>query len=122
MTWREFIQDNADTLGITLFFSALASAFMLKAREGQNPITPARALLVISSGQIVGSAATAFLFGYLGWNIFIAPAIGAITGLTGVFVMMGTIKSGERVEERGGELGDAGMNIVKKHFGGGKKE
>ena len=102
MTWREFIETNADTLGVTLFFAALGSAFMLRVR----PVTPGKALTVFAAGQLAGNVATAVCFGYLGWSIFLAPLIGTLCGLVGLYILMTTIKAGARVEDRGSDVGD----------------
>lgn len=113
-SWREFWENEADTLGITLFFSALGSAFMLWATDRSNPITKARAISVLVAGQLAGNIASAFVFGYLEWSIFLAPLIGTVAGLVGIFGLLTIIKAGKRVEDRSDDVGD----IVIKKMGG----
>lgn len=118
MSWREFFRDYAETLGVTLFFAAVASGFMLKAREKKSPITAWHAVLVIVAGQVTGSVVTAFAFGYLGWSGFFAPLIGTLCGLVGLFFLMAILGAGERVELRGADLGDAAIDLAAKQLGG----
>lgn len=117
MTWRDFFRDYIDTLGVTLFFAVLASGFMLKAREKKVPITTGWAIMVIVAGQLVGCVTTAVVFPYLGWSGFFAPLVGTLSGLIGIFFLMATIGAGERVEMRGADIGDAGLDILSKKLG-----
>lgn len=117
MGWREFIESHLDTLGVTLFFAALSSAFMVKAREHTVRPTFGRALLVFGGGQIVGASAMSFVTGYLGWSIFVAPVVGSVCGISGMFILMAAIRAGQRIEDRGGEIGDAAVDAVKRRGG-----
>lgn len=121
MTWREFIRENADTAGITLVFAALGSGFMLWASANRQTtikaVTPGRAIMVIAAGQLVGAVATAFCFGFLSWNLFVAPGVGALCGLVGVFILMASIKGGERIEDRGADLADRGIELIARKKG-----
>jgi hypothetical protein len=115
MGWKEFFLKFSDTAGITLLFAALGSGFALWAQSNRappKPITSGAALMVVAAGQIVGAVATAFCYGYLGWSLFTAPAVGAFCGLAGIAILMTGLKVGYRIEERGGDIADKAIDTV----------
>lgn len=116
--WGNFINKNLDTLGVSLFFAALGSAFRLwaVANEGKE-VTPLMALGVLFAGQLLGSIASCAVFGYLNWSLFLAPAIGTPCGIIGTFILMAWVRAGRRFEERSPELGDGAVNLIKKREG-----
>lgn len=118
MTWREFLKENFDTLGVTLFFAALGAGFMLYATEQRSSaqaVPVGRAFVVIFGALLTAAVSTALFVGYLKWDIFLAPLIGALSGLIGFFLLRTIVKAGERVEEKGGDvLGDAVIDRLKK--------
>lgn len=117
-SWRDFIHANLDTIGVSAVFAALGSGFMLKSTENVFPITFTRTIMVLVAGQLVGVVAASALLGYFGWSIFLAPGIGALSGLVGIFILRGTIKAGEKAEDRGSDIGNAIVDRVAKRTRG----
>lgn len=118
-TWREFINENADTLGISLFFSVLGSGLMLYVTGRKTLVSPGWAICVFLSGLIITAISTAIFQGHLHWDIFWAPLIGFLCGITGIFALLTTIKVGQRFEKRGDDVGDA---LIKRVGAGESKE
>lgn len=115
-TWPQFIERYAQTLGITLAFAfSGAGLFLWSSRE---KYTTSRGFLVIAAGQCLGAGATAFVHGYLGWSIFVAPAVGVVCGLVALPMMIGVVRIGERIGRR---LPDIGEKLIDKYVPG-KKE
>lgn len=113
MTWREFLANYADTLGITALFAFFGSGFLLWAGvDAVTPISKGRALIVLAAGQFVSGIATAFVHGYLGWSIFAAPAVGSVCGLVALPIIMAVAKGGRRVEMRADDLADKGIDLL----------
>lgn len=117
MEWKEFFDAHASTMGITLVFSFIGSGALLWARANIQPVTALRALTVIAAGQLVAAIVTPIFFGFLLWSKFIAPLVGALSGLVGIFLLRTGIKVGERIEGRGDDIADAGINILKRKSG-----
>lgn len=105
--WLDFWNKTAETLGIAAAFSFLGAGFLLWVTATEHSVR--RGLTVIMGGQILTAASTAFVHGYLGWSIFIAPVIGLACGLVAVPILMAVIKAGET---RAGDLIDAGIKKV----------
>jgi CHASE2 domain-containing sensor protein len=91
--WLDFWNKTAETLGIAAAFCFAGAGFLLWVAEEKHP--PKRVVTVIIAGQITNAATTAFVHGYLGWSIFIAPLIGLVCGLTAVPLLMAVIRGGE---------------------------
>ena len=106
--WSQFVERLWQTLGVTLAFAFGGAGLLLW--SSRETYTASRALLVIISGQCLGAGATAFVHGYLGWNIFVAPAVGVICGLVALPILIGVAKIGERVGARFPDLGEKIIN------------
>lgn len=109
MTWREFLNQYAETLGVALAFAFMGSALLLKVDNKPSP-TPAQALTVILAGLLVASCATAFVHGYLGWNIFVAPFVGLVCGAVALPIFRTLIKASKRVEDRADDVADSALD------------
>lgn len=107
-TWQQFIQRYAETLGITLAFAFGGAGLLLW--SSREKYTTSRGLLVIAAGQCLGAGATAFVHGYLGWNIFVAPVVGVVCGLVALPILVGIAKVGERIGQRFPDLGEKLLN------------
>ncbi len=112
MSWRDFLSHYADTLGVTAMFAMLGSGFLLWI--GSDPISKGKALAVLAAGQFVSGIATAFVHGYLGWSIFVAPAVGATCGLVALPIILAVAKGGKRVEARADDIADKAIDKVSK--------
>lgn len=110
MTWREFIHTYADTLGVTALFALLGSGFLLFVGADRTPLSRGRAVTVLAAGQFVSGIATAFVHGYLGWSIFVAPAVGSVCGLVALPLILAVAKGGRRVEMRADDIADSGLD------------
>lgn len=91
--WLDFWNRMGDTIGIAAAFCFGGAAFLLWVSPDQH--SPRNGLTVIIGGQILCAATTAFVHGYLGANIFVAPLIGLGCGLVAVPVLMAVIKLGQ---------------------------
>jgi len=122
VTWREFVVHYADTLGVTAVFALLGSGLLLFIGADKTPLSRGRAVTVLAAGQFVSAIATAFVHGYLGWSIFVAPAIGAVAGLVALPVILAVAKGGRRVEMRADDIADTALEklSVKKGSGAGE--
>jgi hypothetical protein len=114
-TWKAFFDANSDTLGVSQFFAFIGSGFLLWMRSSKIIISAGSGLMLLVAGQIVGGVATSFVVGYLQWSPYLAPFIGVIAGLTGFFLLMMSIKAGQQVENRGGDIGNAVVDKVARH-------
>jgi hypothetical protein len=112
MGWHEFLAKYAETLGVSALFAALSSGMLLWI--GSEPITKGRALLIVAAGQFVASIATAFVHGYLNWNIFVAPAVGATCGLVALPAIISVVKAGKTVEGHAGDIAEKAIDKVTK--------
>lgn len=110
-TWRDWLHDNIETLGVSLAFAFAGSSFFLAARD-RVPFSPRRALVVIVSGLLLAAVATAFVQGYLNWSPFLAPIVGLVSGLVGVFILAAVARGGERIEERAPDIADRGIDRI----------
>ena len=109
-SWRDFWGQYQETLGVTLAFAFMGAALLLKVDTKSPPPTPAQALMVIFAGLLVASCATAFVHGYLGWNIFIAPFVGLVCGAIALPFFRTLIKASKRVEDRADDVADSALN------------
>ncbi len=114
MSWREFLNHYADTLGVTAAFALLGSGFLLWVGADKVPLSRGKALIVLAAGQFVSGIATAFVHGYLGWSIFVAPAVGSVCGLVALPIIMAVAKGGKRVEMRADDIADKAIDKVSK--------
>lgn len=106
--WQQFLDRYAQTLGVTLAFAfGGAGLLMWSSREHY---TTSSALLVIVSGLALATGTTAFVHGYLGWNIFVAPAVGLVCGLVALPILVGVAKVGERIGRRFPDIGEKIIN------------
>lgn len=97
-TWAEFWAKTADTIGIGAAFSFIGAAYLLWVSPNEHSVS--RGFTVILAAQILNGVTTAFVHGYLGWSIFIAPVVGLVCGLVAVPVLMAVIKtSNERAAD-----------------------
>jgi len=112
MSWRDFFDQYAETLGIALVFGFGGSGFVLWLGANRQPITPGQALSAISAALLVTAIATAFVHGYLGWNIFLAPFVGFVCGLVALPIIRAVIKGGQRVETRADDITDGAIDRV----------
>ena len=103
-TWNQFIERYAQTLGVALAFAFAGSGLLLWSSRDKH--TTARGFLVIASGQCLGAGATAFVHGYLAWNIFVAPAVGVVCGLVALPILVGIARVGERIGQRFPAIGE----------------
>lgn len=115
--WIEFWNRHAPTLAVSSFFALMASSFIVKAREKVIAVSLWRLFLVIAAGQMVDACALPILVGVFGWHWLLAPAIGVMAGLTGIFVLLTVTKVAERVEEKSDELGDGVADQIKRRMG-----
>lgn len=102
--WLDFWNKMGETLGIAAAFAFVGAGFLLW--SSTEAYSAKRGLTVIIGGQILNAATTAFIHGYLGWNIFIAPIIGLACGLIAVPILNAVIKLGQ---EKAGEWVEAGV-------------
>ena len=109
---REFIESNLDTFGVSAVFATLGSGFLLWKTAQAVPVTAMRAFMVIFSGLVVAAVATSFCVGYLKWDPTIAPFIGIIAGIIGIFALSTGVKVGQQVENRGDDIADRGIDII----------
>ncbi len=91
--WVEFWNKTAETLGVAAAMGFFGSAFMLFTTPEEHSMR--RGLTVISAGQLLNFAATAFVHGYLGLSFFLAPFVGLACGLVGSFLLLAFIKFGQ---------------------------
>ena len=112
MSWREFLETNLDTFGVSAVFATLGSGFLLWKTAQAVPVTPMRAFMVIFSGLVVAAVATSFCVGYLHWDPTIVPLIGVAAGLIGIFALSTGVKVGQQVENRGDDIADRGIDII----------
>lgn len=110
MSWREFLHHYADTLGVAAFFALLGSGFLLFVGSERVPLSRGRAITVLAAGQFVSGIATALVHGYLGWSIFVAPAVGSVCGLVALPIILAVARGGRRVEMRADDIADAGLD------------
>lgn len=115
--WMRFWEDHSPTLAVASFFALMASAFIVKAREKVVAITTWRLFLVVAAGQLVDACAVPILVGVVGWHWLLAPAIGVISGLTGIFVLLTVTKVAERVEDKSDDIGDGVAEHIKRRTG-----
>lgn len=104
--WASWFRLNLQTLGVSLGFAFAGSSMLLWITSDKTPLTASRAVLVIVAGQLVGTIATAGAFGYMQWNIFLAPIIGLVCGIVALPLIRAIAKSGQRVEDRADDLTD----------------
>lgn len=109
--WIDWWQDNAATLGITLAFAGFGSAVALKAGDPAKQ-TNLRAVAVISSGQLVSGAVSVAAHGVFAVSPLYAPLIGVACGLLGIFAVRTVLRGGARIEERGDDLADKGIDMI----------
>lgn len=109
-TWSQFVERYAQTLGVALGFAFGGSALLLW--SSKETITTSRALLVIFAGQCLGAGATAFVHGYLRWNIFVSPVVGVVCGLVALPILTGIAKVGDRL---GARMPDVGDRVIDKY-------
>lgn len=112
MTWRDFLNQYADTMGVTALFALLGSGFLLFIGGDRTPLSRGRAVIVLAAGQFVSGIATAVVHGYLGWSIFVAPAVGAVCGLVALPIILAVAKGGRRVEMRADDIADMGLDKI----------
>lgn len=112
MSWREFLHHYADTLGVAAFFALLGAGFLLFVGADKVPLSRGRAISVLAAGQFVSGIATALVHGYLGWSIFLAPAVGSVCGLVALPIIMAVAKGGRRVEMRADDIADSALDKV----------
>lgn len=113
MTWREFLNQYADTMGVTAVFALLGASFLLWTEADRKaPLSRGRALTVLSAALLVSGIATAFVHGYLGWTIFVAPLVGAVSGLVALPLILAVAKGGRRVEMRADDIADKGIDLL----------
>ena len=106
--WTQFWERYVETLGVTLAFAFGGAGLLLW--SSRETYTASRALLVVVAGQCLGAGATAFVHGYLGWNIFVAPLVGVTCGLVALPVLLGVAKMGERLGKRVPGIGEKIMD------------
>ncbi len=87
--WLDFWNKTGETLGIAAAFCFGGAAFLLWVSA--DKYSPQRGLTVIIGGQILNAATVAFVHGYLGWSLYIAPVVGLVCGLVAVPVLMAII-------------------------------
>lgn len=112
MNIGEWLSKHIEEFGITLSFAFFGSAMLLWVTAEKQPLSANRAGMVIVAGQLVGSCAALFAFGYLLWPWFVSPLIGAIAGISAIPVIRSVIKIAQRGEDRAGDIADAGINRV----------
>jgi hypothetical protein len=110
-SWVQWWHENATTLGITLAFAGFGSAVALKASDPTKQ-TSMRAVAVITSGQLVAGAVSVAAHGVFGVSPLLAPGIGALCGVLGIFAVRTVLRGGARVEERGDDLADKGIDLI----------
>lgn len=110
-SWAQWWAANVETLGVALTFAFGGSGFLLWAVD-KGPFSTGRVLSVIAAGQFVTGIATAFVHGYLGWSIFVAPAVGSVCGLVALPMIFAIAKGGKRVETRADDIADKGINMI----------
>lgn len=110
-SWVSWWNENAATLGITLAFAGFGSGVGLKASD-PSKATNMRAVAVIASGQLVSGATSVAAHGVFGLSPLYAPLIGVACGLLGIFAVRTVLRGGERIEQRGGDLADKGINML----------
>ena len=103
-SWPEFLDKYLQTLGVTLAF-AIGGAGLL-VWSSHEIYSASKALMVVTAGLLLAAGSTAFFHGYLGWNIFIAPFVGATCGLIALPVLLGVAKIGQRIGSRAPDIGD----------------
>ncbi len=115
MSWREFLQHHAETLGISAAFAFMGSAFLLFLQSisaDATPISRGKATAVVVAALLVDAVATAFVHGYLGWSPFLTPFIGVMAGLVALPLLMTVIRSSRRIEERADDIADKGVSLL----------
>ena len=115
--WIQFWEEHRATLGVSSFFAFAASGFIVKAREKVIAVSTWRLFLVVAAGQIVDACALPILVGVFGWHWLLAPAIGVVSGLTGIFVLLTVTRVAERVEDKSADIGDAAADQISKRMG-----
>lgn len=110
-SWATWWQENATTLGVTLAFAGFGSAVALKASDPDKQ-TNLRAVAVIGAGQLVSGAVSVAAHGAFGISPLYAPLIGVACGLLGIFAVRTVLRGGARVEERGDEIADKGIDLI----------
>lgn len=105
--WLEFFNKTGETLGVAALFSFIGSCFLLWVSPTEY--TARSGLGVIIGGQLLQSAATIFVVGYLGWSFVIAPLLGLICGLVGSFVLLAVIRVGR---EKAVDVVEAGLSKI----------
>lgn len=118
MSWRDFLHQYADTLGVTAIFALLGAGFLLFIGGDKAPLSRGRAITVLAAGQFVSGIATAIVHGYLGWSIFLAPAVGSVCGLVALPLILAVAKGGRRVEMRADDIADSGLDRLGVKKGG----
>lgn len=112
MSAGEWVAKNLETLAITLSFAFFGSAMLLWVSSEKHPISTNRASMVIVAGQLVGSSAALFVFGYLGWPWFVSPIVGVVAGIAAIPIIRSLMKMVERGEDRAGDLADGALDRV----------
>ena len=115
--WTRFWVEYAETIGVAAAFAFGGSAFVLWVTPASHEVK--RGILVIIAGQIVTAATIAFMNGYLGWSIFIAPVVGIVCGIVAMPILNAIMKGGHRVEDRADDIADA---VIKRGTGATGKE
>lgn len=115
--WVSFWEEHRATLGVSSLFALASAAFIVKAREKTIAITTWRLFLVVSAGQLVDACALPVLVGVFGWHWLLAPAIGVVSGLTGIFVLLTVTKVAERVEDKSDAIGDGVAEQINRRMG-----
>lgn len=110
-SWASWWHENATTLGITLACAGFGSAIALKAGDADKR-SNLRAVAVIGAGQLVSGAVSVAAHGVFGISPLYAPLIGVACGLLGIFAVRTVLRGGARVEERGGDLADRGIDML----------
>lgn len=113
MSWRDFLNQYADTMGVTAVFALMGASFLLWTEAGTKaPLSRGRALTVLSAALLVAGVATAFVHGFLGWTIFVAPLVGVVSGLVALPLILTVAKGGRRVEMRADDIADKGIDLL----------
>lgn len=110
-SWAVWWHENAATLGVTLACAGFGSALALKTGNSEKQ-TNTQAVVIIASGQLVAGAVSVMAHGVFNISPFYAPLIGVGCGLLGIFAIRTVLRGGARIEERGADIADKGIDLM----------